>query len=236
MCSIDTNFTSTSLQLTTVCVRKNDIAMNGILTHWGPVTHIGVGNLTVIDPDNGLSPDRRQAIIRTNVGILLIEPLRTNFSEIFIEIHTFSFKEMHLKISSGKWRPFCLGLNMWWPGWATSIRSPFCDSKYIFCLQFIALSRMYVFIVTEILLTKISSIWHIKEIFVINSGPANEQHFANITIFPFHELCPNAVWQKFSREFWIALSFTQNILIEPGIASLMKYTVKSDYTNGYFLT
>ena len=54
------------------------------LTHWGRVTHICVGNLTIIGPDNGLSPDRRQAIIRTNAGILLIEPLRTNFSEISI--------------------------------------------------------------------------------------------------------------------------------------------------------
>ena len=39
-------------------------------------------------------------------------PLRTNFSEILIEIHTFSFKEMHLKMSSAKWRLVCLGLNV----------------------------------------------------------------------------------------------------------------------------
>ena len=32
-------------------------------THWGRVTHICVGNLTIISPDNGLSPGRRQAII-----------------------------------------------------------------------------------------------------------------------------------------------------------------------------
>ena len=76
------------------------------------MTHICYGNLTIIGPYNGLSPDRRQAIIRTNAGVLLIEPLRTNFGEISIEIHTFSFKEMHLKMSSGKWRPFCLGLNV----------------------------------------------------------------------------------------------------------------------------
>ena len=82
------------------------------LSHWGRVTHTCVGNLTIIGPDNGLSPGRRQAIIRTNTGILLIEPLRINFSDISIEIHTFSFKEMHLKMSSGKWRPFCLGLNV----------------------------------------------------------------------------------------------------------------------------
>ena len=67
--------------------------------------HMCVGNLAIIGPDNGLSPGRRQAIIRTNAGILLIEPLRTNFSEISIKIHTFSSKEMHLKMSSAKWRP-----------------------------------------------------------------------------------------------------------------------------------
>ena len=62
--------------------------------------------------DNGLSPDRRQAIIWTNAGILLIGPLGTNFSEILIEILTFSFKKMRLKVSSAKRRPFCLGLNV----------------------------------------------------------------------------------------------------------------------------
>ena len=65
----------------------------GSLTHWGRVTHICVGNTTIIGSDNGLSPGRRQTIIWTNAGILLIGPLGTNFSEIFIEIHTFSFKK-----------------------------------------------------------------------------------------------------------------------------------------------
>ena len=82
------------------------------LIHWDRVTHICVNKLTVIGSDNGLSPDRRQAIIWTNAGILLIGPLGTNFSEILIGIHTFSFKKMHLKMSSGKCRPFCLGLNV----------------------------------------------------------------------------------------------------------------------------
>ena len=79
---------------------------------WGRVTHICVGKLTSIGSDNGLSPGRRQAIIWTNAGILLIGPLGTNFSEILIAIHTFSFKKMHLKMSSWKWRPFCLGLSV----------------------------------------------------------------------------------------------------------------------------
>ena len=83
-----------------------------ILTHWGRVTHICVSKLTIIGSDNGLSPGRRQAIIWTNAGILLIGSLGTNFNEISIEIHKFSFKKIHLKMSSGKWRPSCLGLNV----------------------------------------------------------------------------------------------------------------------------
>ena len=47
-----------------------------------------------------------------NAGILLIEPFGTKFSEISIEIHIFVFKKMHLKMSSGKWQPFCLSLSM----------------------------------------------------------------------------------------------------------------------------
>ena len=82
------------------------------LTHWGRVTHVCVSKPTTIDSDNGLAPGRRQAIIWTNAGILLIGPLGTNPSEILSEIYTFSLKKMHLKKSSGKWRPFCLGLNV----------------------------------------------------------------------------------------------------------------------------
>ena len=74
--------------------------------------HICVSKLTIIGSVNGLSPGRRQAIIWTNAGILLIRPLATNFSEISIKIHTFSFKKMHLKMLSGKCRPFCFGLNV----------------------------------------------------------------------------------------------------------------------------
>ena len=82
------------------------------LTHWGRVTHICDGKLTIIDSDNGLLPGRPQAIIGTNAGILLIGPLGTNFNEILIGIQTFSFKKMHFKMSSAKWRPFCLGLSV----------------------------------------------------------------------------------------------------------------------------
>ena len=107
------------------CVRVQPIRDN--LTHWGRVTHICVGNLIIIGSDNGLSPERRQAIIWTNAGILSIGPSGTNFNEILIGIQTFSLKKMHFKMSSAKWRPFCLGLNVLTPsliGWAPTQNYP----------------------------------------------------------------------------------------------------------------
>ena len=91
------------------------------LTHWGQVTHICVSKLNIIGSDKGWSPGRCQAIIWTSAGILFTGPLRTNFSEILIEIYMFSFKKMHLKLSSANWQPFCLSHNVLKPlcicGW-----------------------------------------------------------------------------------------------------------------------
>ena len=109
---------------------KRPLVFNGRLayhglTHWGRVTHICVSKLTVIGSDNALSPDRRQAIIWTNAGILLIGPLGTNFNEILIEIKTFSLTNLHLKVSSAKVgailsRPQCVNFinkrGHWRPG------------------------------------------------------------------------------------------------------------------------
>ena len=76
------------------------------------MTHISVGKIAIIGSDNGLSPEQRQAIIWTNAGILLIGPLGTNFSEILIEIQTFSLRKIRLKMSSAKCCSFRLGLNV----------------------------------------------------------------------------------------------------------------------------
>ena len=86
---------------------------NNNIFHWGRATYICVGKLTIIGSDNGVSPGRRQAIIWTIAGILFIESLGTNFSEILIRIETFSFTKKHLKMSSAKWRPF-VSASMWW--------------------------------------------------------------------------------------------------------------------------
>ena len=93
------------------------------------MTHICVRKLSTLGSDNGLSPGRRQAIIGTNAGILLIWPLGTNLSmlsEILIEIRIFSFKKMVLNVLSAKWWPFCLGLNV-----NVII---FCETGHIHCI------------------------------------------------------------------------------------------------------
>ena len=76
------------------------------------MAHICVNELNSIASENGLSPVRRQAIIWTNAGVLIMRPSWSDFNEILIEVHTFSFKKIHLKMSSVKWRPFSLGLNV----------------------------------------------------------------------------------------------------------------------------
>ena len=96
------------------------------LTHWGRVTHIWVINFTIIVSGNGLSPRRRQSIIITSVGILLIRNFIANVSEILSEIHT----SMFLKMSSAKWRQFGPGFNVlilherqtWKQGWCATMR------------------------------------------------------------------------------------------------------------------
>ena len=108
-CLIDDYHSALNIKWMIICFPQ---CILGSLIHWGRVMHICVGNLTIIGSDNGLSPGRRQATTWTNVGILFIGPLGTNFSEMLIEIHTFLFKKIHLKMSSGKWQPFCLGLNV----------------------------------------------------------------------------------------------------------------------------
>ena len=70
------------------------------------MTHVCISDLP------NIGADRRQAIIWAITGILLTGTLGTNFSDFLIDIQTFSFNEIHLKMSSATWRPFCLGFNV----------------------------------------------------------------------------------------------------------------------------
>ena len=74
--------------------------------------HIWVSKLIIIGSDKGLLHGQHQAIISNNAGILLIKPLGNNFNEMFINIHILSFNQIHFEMSSGKWHPFCLSINV----------------------------------------------------------------------------------------------------------------------------
>ena len=56
--------TTISQELLNISILDMSLKITNLrLTHWGRVTHICVGKLSIIGSDNGLSPGRRQAII-----------------------------------------------------------------------------------------------------------------------------------------------------------------------------
>ena len=71
-----------------------------------------VSVLVTIGTDNGLLPVQHQAITWTNADLQSVRPWRTYFNKILFETREFSFKEMHLKLSSAKRKPFYLRLNI----------------------------------------------------------------------------------------------------------------------------
>ena len=82
---------------------------NAALTHWGWVTHICVGRQTIIGSDNGLLPERCQAIIWTNAGILLNWTLGKKLNRnlnIFIQEN--GFENVVWKMSAILSQPQCV--------------------------------------------------------------------------------------------------------------------------------
>ena len=64
--------------------------------------HICISKLIIIGSDNGLSPSRRQVIIWTSEGMLLIWQFDTKFNELLMEMDVFSFERMQLNMASAK--------------------------------------------------------------------------------------------------------------------------------------
>ena len=62
-------------------------------------------NRVSIGSGNVLSPFGSKPLPKPNGGLLSIRLMGTNFNESRIGILSFSFKKMHLKLSSAKWRP-----------------------------------------------------------------------------------------------------------------------------------
>ena len=83
-------------------------------------------NWVIIGSGNGLSPVRRQAITWTNDALLSFGLMGTDFSEIGIGILSFSFKKMHLEMSSAKMVAICIGLSVAWY-WTRTNDNPIHD-------------------------------------------------------------------------------------------------------------
>ena len=104
-----------------------------LLTHWGQVVHTCVSKPTIIGRDNGLSPGRRQAIIWTNTGIMLIVSVGTNSGEILIKILTVSLKKKRFKRVVCEVVTILTTLSVpcvheWWVFWT---RLPFVSGRMI---------------------------------------------------------------------------------------------------------
>ena len=82
------------MRLWNICVRSINYINMTLRKHQFDGVNRNPVLLCQVSP-NGVSPVRSQAIIWTNAEILLTGPWGTNCSEIFIEIHTFSFKKIH---------------------------------------------------------------------------------------------------------------------------------------------
>ena len=106
-------YASLSLEVLTPPTRAPGVEA---LTHWGRMTHICVCKLNIIGSDNGLSPGRRRAIIWNNAGILLIEPLGTNFGHLkrnsYIFILENAFENIVCEVASILSRSQCVKVQL----------------------------------------------------------------------------------------------------------------------------
>ena len=159
------------------------------------MTHICVSKLTIIDSDNGLSPDRRQAIIWTNARTLLLRPLGTNFSEILIEVLIFSFSKMRLKVSSVKWQPFCLSLNVLTTLWKNLVDqrttwplNSYCSPYNVISTNHRPSQKIGVYIKTSpnfhVVQVNDLCLWHM--VFIIND---RQQHVTEVLLYHIISHC-----------------------------------------------
>ena len=198
---------------------KGFLPFDSKLTHWGRVTHICVDKLTIIGSDNGLSPDRRQAIIWTNAGLLSIRSLRTYFNENLI---------MHVKMSSAKWRPSCPGLNVLMPGpmipWPMWIGPLVTFSKITF--------KVIYFFFMKIHLETASVIWR-------QSCPVPDllnkimKYEIRITfvILLFDKNQP--IWMEFCYVSWRKMSRSLKNLHQKRRTKICDSTIKLNHLNGH---
>ena len=88
------------------------------------VTYICVRKPEHYTSNDGLSSDRRYAIIWTNDGMLLIGSSGTLRSEIWVQIQSMLHEQMNCEMSSAKWRPLFPFSVCWWPYHNVNLQLP----------------------------------------------------------------------------------------------------------------
>ena len=162
---------------------KHDfLQVSWAVNHGGRIMHICASKLPFTGPDNGLSPSRRQTIIWTNAGILLIRPSATNFCEISIKIKK-SFIHDNALLSA-KWRLFCVGLNVW----MISITFPLISWYYSNGQQDLS-SRVIQGVKFNMVVVHVSSIYHGEWNRVLAVHP--QSYASGLLIYTWGQSCHN---------------------------------------------
>ena len=121
--------------------------------------------------------------IYKHTGISLVGPLGTNLSEILIAIYIFSFKKMHLKLSSGNWRSFCLGLNVLCIIW--------CRAQFHRCNQ-------------EVICFRFDNTCHSHKTYLLVQSKHGFDHYWSI--FMFYFIFAHGITLKWITLFWTFIS------------------------------
>ena len=82
------------------------------LIHWGQVMHICVSKLRHHWLRQWLLACLAPNHYFDQCWLVVISPSRTYLNEILLDIQSFIFKKMHLKMLCAKWQPSCPGLKM----------------------------------------------------------------------------------------------------------------------------
>ena len=129
------------------------------LTHSGRVTHIYASlHYASISAYNGLSPVRRQAITRTNAGLLSIGPLGINFSHnIMKKKVVFVWENGFQNVVCKTWQPFCLCFNVVVPSSRRIIGYMICHVKQWLRSYYLIMIRIATKSQSDCLLGKITS-------------------------------------------------------------------------------
>ena len=219
-----------------------------MITHWDRVTHICVSQLIIIGSDNGLSPDRRQAIIWNKWWNIVIWTLGKKFQwnlnrNLYIFIQENAFENVVWKLAVILSRPQCVKSYQLFPCcWPPLWRSSLCSRVSLLWAQttwwtntplFIASRhynrRTYAYNYT---LTKMSSFRrNSHHWFLTTSSAASDENFVKMTTLLFQCIC---ICSRVILYCWNGIQSVSLGVSRPcntrqiHVISVLKY-------NGYFL-